>query len=150
VAKHHGSTNKKLRCHLPLRVPKGTGAEGDPPPCWLRVGSQTVPVQEGVAIVFDDSFEHEAANDHSSEPRVVLVVDFWHPDFSDEEVLSTKTPKPSYSLYGILDIFESTTYLNRFLITLILLFCVILLAGKVSRICWERSDGDITLYGIWF
>lgn len=91
VAKHHGSTNKKLRCHLPLRVPKGsgtgTGLEGGPPPCWLRVGSETVAVQEGVAIVFDDSFEHEAANDDTVEPRVVLVVDFWHPDFTDEEVL---------------------------------------------------------------
>lgn len=98
MAKHHGSTNKKLRCHLPLRVPKGTGTgtggeggtgtggEGGSPPCWLRVGSETVAVQEGVAIVFDDSFEHEAANDDTVEPRVVLVVDFWHPDFTDEEV----------------------------------------------------------------
>ena len=87
MAKHHGSTNKKLRCHLPLRVPKVK--QGDPAPCWLRVGDKTVPVQEGVAIVFDDSFEHEAANDHTQEPRVVLVVDFWHPDFTDEEVLKT-------------------------------------------------------------
>ena len=36
--------------------------------------------------MFDDSFEHEAANEHSDQPRVVLVVDFWHPDFDDEEV----------------------------------------------------------------
>ena len=92
MSKHHGPTNKKLRCHLPLKVPKRHTNEqdvlgsGPAPPCWLRVGDVTVPVQEGVAIVFDDSFEHEAANEHETEPRIVLVVDFWHPDFSDEEV----------------------------------------------------------------
>lgn len=92
MSKHHGSTNKKLRCHLPLRVPnsvpqgQNTTGSGSTAPCWLRVGDVTVPVQEGVAIVFDDSFEHEAANEHNTEPRVVLVVDFWHPDFSDGEV----------------------------------------------------------------
>jgi hypothetical protein len=33
-----------------------------------------------------DSFEHEAANESTDEPRVVLVVDMWHPDLTDEEV----------------------------------------------------------------
>lgn len=40
---------------------------------------------EGKCIVFDDSFEHEAVN-NSDQPRVVLIVDIWHPDLSDEEV----------------------------------------------------------------
>ena len=72
---------------VPNRVTHGHDALGSGnPPCWLRVDDVTVTVQEGVAIVFDDSFEHEAANEHDTEPRVVLVVDFWHPDFSDEEV----------------------------------------------------------------
>jgi aspartate beta-hydroxylase len=43
-------------------------------------------LEEGKVIVFDDSFEHEAANEHCNHPRVVLVIDFWHPDLSDEEV----------------------------------------------------------------
>jgi aspartate beta-hydroxylase len=42
--------------------------------------------QEGKAIVFDDSFEHEAWNDHPSQARLVLIVDVWHPDLSDAEV----------------------------------------------------------------
>ena len=54
--------------------------------CWLRVADEVRQIKEGVAVVFDDSFEHEAANEHSDQPRVVLVVDFWHPDFDDEEV----------------------------------------------------------------
>ena len=36
-------------------------------------------------MVFDDSFYHEAMN-ASDKPRVVLIVDVWHPDLSDEEV----------------------------------------------------------------
>ena len=116
VAKHHGSTNKKLRCHLPLKVPRWdkntenvSGLTFSPlsstsssipslspfhslsslPPssyCWLRVADKIIELQEGVAVVFDDSFEHEAANEHRTDPRIVLVVDFWHPDFTDEEV----------------------------------------------------------------
>ncbi len=78
VYKHHGPTNKKLRCHLPLRVPPGAA--------WLRVADRRILLEEGKAIIFDDSFEHEAANDHLDTPRVVLVVDIWHPSFTDEEV----------------------------------------------------------------
>lgn len=53
---------------------------------WLRVADDLISLTEGKVIMFDDSFEHEAGNNHKSEPRVVLVLDIWHPDFSNEEV----------------------------------------------------------------
>ena len=53
-----GPTNKKLRVHLPLVTP-GAGL------ARLRVGSQTREVRLGQALIFDDSFEHEAWNDSS-------------------------------------------------------------------------------------
>jgi aspartyl/asparaginyl beta-hydroxylase (cupin superfamily) len=53
-----------------LRVPKGSA---------IRVGDSTQRWEEGKALVFDDSFEHEAWNDGPG-PRVVLVMDIWHPD----------------------------------------------------------------------
>jgi aspartate beta-hydroxylase len=77
ITKHHGPTNKKLRCHLPLVVPEG---------CRLRVGDQVHTVEEGVPFVFDDSFEHEAWNDHPNEARIVLIVDLWHPDLHKKEI----------------------------------------------------------------
>ncbi|KAF0686005.1 Aste57867_22159 [Aphanomyces stellatus] len=80
ITAHHGPTNKKLRCHLPLVVPPGEGA------CRLRVGDETIYVREGECFVFDDSFEHEAWNDHATKSRIVLVVDVWHPSFSPPEV----------------------------------------------------------------
>ncbi|CAN0073295.1 unnamed protein product, partial [Sphacelaria rigidula] len=58
IVKHNGSTNKKLRVHLPLVTP-GAGL------ARLRVGSQTREVRSGRALIFDDSFEHEAWNDSS-------------------------------------------------------------------------------------
>lgn len=79
ITPHYGSTNKKLRCHLPLEVPSSASA-------WLRVGDERVEMQQGRCVVFDDSHEHEAGNDDSESPRVVLIVDVWHPDLSDEEV----------------------------------------------------------------
>ena len=77
IAPHHGYTNAKLRCQLPLRVPGG---------CKLKVGDQEVEQQEGRCIVFDDSFLHSAWND-SEEPRFVLVFDFFHPDLTLPEVV---------------------------------------------------------------
>ncbi|EEY65521.1 aspartyl/Asparaginyl beta-hydroxylase, putative [Phytophthora infestans T30-4] len=77
VKKHHGPTNKKLRCHLPLVVPEGK--------CRLRAGDEVVDVQEGKCFIFDDSFEHEAWNDNGSRSRIVLIIDVWHPDLSAQE-----------------------------------------------------------------
>lgn len=78
MSPHYGPTNKKLRCHLPLVVP---GQEQ----CSITVNGETAFLEEGKCIVFDDSFYHEAINT-SNLPRVVLIVDVWHPDLSDEEV----------------------------------------------------------------
>ncbi|KAG7399243.1 hypothetical protein PHYBOEH_009282 [Phytophthora boehmeriae] len=77
VKKHHGPTNKKLRCHLPLVVPRGK--------CRLRAGNEVIHVQEGKCFVFDDSFEHEAWNDDDAHSRIVLIIDVWHPDLSAQE-----------------------------------------------------------------
>ena len=54
IPPHHGMINTRLICHIPLVVPKG---------CRLRVGAETREVVEGRAMIFDDSFEHEAWND---------------------------------------------------------------------------------------
>lgn len=81
VRPHHGPTNKKLRCQLPLIVPSGNGNR-----CWLRVHDQVVHLEEGKCIVFDDSFEHEAINESKTEPRIILIFDVWHPDLSESEV----------------------------------------------------------------
>jgi aspartate beta-hydroxylase len=76
VAAHRGSTNLRLRCHLGIEIPDR---------CGVRAGGEARSWQAGRCIVFDDSFEHEAWN-HSGQRRVVLIVDFWHPGLSDDEV----------------------------------------------------------------
>jgi aspartate beta-hydroxylase len=55
-----------------LRVPEGSG---------IRVGDSTRRWVEGEVVVFDDSFEHEAWNDGPG-PRIVLVLDIWHPELN--------------------------------------------------------------------
>jgi len=76
IIKHHGPTNKKLRIHLPL-----AGVAGS----CMRVADGMHEAEEGKALVFDDSFEHEAWH-AGAETRFVLIFDVWHPDLSDEEV----------------------------------------------------------------
>ena len=75
IGKHFGPTRTKLRSHLGLVVPDGAR---------IRIGEETHEWQEGELLIFDDSFEHEVWNDSSNE-RVVLIVDFWHPDLRPAE-----------------------------------------------------------------
>ena len=99
---HCASSNLRLTCHLPLIVPPGS--------CTLRVGSETRAWTAGKSLVFDDSFEHEArlpaawrlsssrcfvrslsiaccsqAFNDADEPRVVLLLNFFHPDLPQTE-----------------------------------------------------------------
>lgn len=75
IPPHEGVANTRLVCHLPLIVPED---------CWFRVGAETRIWEPGKAFVFDDTIEHEAAND-SDRLRVVLIFDIWHPGLSSLE-----------------------------------------------------------------
>lgn len=86
VHKTPGSTNKKLRVHLPLVTP-GAGL------ARLRVGSQTREVRSGRALIFDDSFEHEAWNDSSITDTQHKTVD--SAVFSDARNSRDPSPLPA-------------------------------------------------------
>lgn len=75
IPPHHGITNTRLVCHLPLVVPHG---------CWFRVGAQTQQWERGVAWIFDDTIEHEAENP-STDLRIVFIFDIWHHGLSTIE-----------------------------------------------------------------
>ena len=75
IPPHTGVANTRLVCHLPLVVPDD---------CWFRVGAETRRWEVGKAFVFDDTIEHEAAND-SDQLRVVFIFDVWHPGLSSGE-----------------------------------------------------------------
>ena len=77
VKPHCGTSNARLRSHLPLLVPS------DPPP-QLRVVDQHLTWQEGEILVFDDSFEHEVIH-QSNKTRIVLILDINHPELSEEK-----------------------------------------------------------------
>ena len=68
---HRGPYRGVMRYHLPLLVPQHG-------PCGIRVGDQTATFEEGVGIMFDDTYEHEAWND-TKETRVVLFLDITRP-----------------------------------------------------------------------
>ncbi len=77
IQAHRGPTNVRVRCHLGIAVPDGD--------CAIRVEDQSRHWSEGRCLVFDDSFEHEAWN-HTTDDRIVLIVDLWHPGLSSGEV----------------------------------------------------------------
>ena len=72
---HRGVTNTRLVGHLPLLVP---------PDCALNVGGEVHEWREGRAVVFDDTYEHEAWN-RSDRTRVVLIFDIWNPHLTEVE-----------------------------------------------------------------
>lgn len=69
---HTGPTNCRLRSHLGLVIPDGAS---------IRVANETKQWKEGKILLFDDSFEHEVWHNGSSF-RLVLIVDFWHPELT--------------------------------------------------------------------
>ena len=78
IAPHHGACNLKLRCHFPLFVEENGS--------FLRVAEETRPWEEGKMMIFDDSYEHEAANMSTEKERVILLIDIWHPDLLMKEI----------------------------------------------------------------
>ena len=86
IRPHCGPTNHKWRMHLGVLIPPGEAAS-------IRVGGlgngdteedgdglqRRRAWEEGKVLLFDDSFEHEVANDSDDAARVVLIVDVWHP-----------------------------------------------------------------------
>lgn len=75
IAPHYGMLNTRLICHIPLILPSD---------CALRVGGETRPWKAGEALIFDDSFEHEAWN-RSDQRRVILLFEIWRPEITAEE-----------------------------------------------------------------
>jgi len=75
IPPHHGSMNARLICHLPLIVPPG---------CAFHVGGKRREWHEGELLVFDDTVQHEAANEGSSD-RIILMFDVWRPELSADE-----------------------------------------------------------------
>ncbi|XP_021695440.1 aspartyl/asparaginyl beta-hydroxylase isoform X3 [Aedes aegypti] len=72
---HCGPTNCRIRAHLGLKVPSGT---------FIRVAEETRSWENGKWLIFDDSFEHEVWHNGTS-TRLVLIVDFWHPDLTESQ-----------------------------------------------------------------
>lgn len=72
---HTGPTNCRLRAHLGLKIPEGPR---------IRVANETKTWIEGKFIIIDDSFEHEVWH-NGTELRLILIVDFWHPDIPEHE-----------------------------------------------------------------
>ncbi len=75
IPPHNGLVNTRLICHLPLIVPEQ---------CTFRVGNELRDWRKGHAWLFDDTIEHEAWN-RSAATRVILLLDVWRPELSQEE-----------------------------------------------------------------
>ena len=69
---HRGPYKGLLRVHLALEVPSGRDQ------CWLEVDHLRLHWQEGRALVFDDTFQHRAAN-LATTRRCVLFLDVLRP-----------------------------------------------------------------------
>ena len=81
IPAHRGVTKGLIRCHIGLDIP----AEREK--CVMRVADKTYQWEEGKALVFDDTYEHEIWND-TDQPRAVLIFDFHRPMRLPARVLS--------------------------------------------------------------
>lgn len=86
ISKHRGPTNVRLRCHIALQIPnRNSDSETS---CLMNVDGENVQWLHQKGVFFDDSFPHSVTYETDSEEevdRVVLLLDFWHPDLTSEE-----------------------------------------------------------------
>lgn len=75
IRTHTGPSNERLRVHLALIHTGGAR---------IRVAVDWHTWEEGRAIVFDDSWEHEVLHT-GPDMRVVLILDIWHPELPVEK-----------------------------------------------------------------
>ena len=77
---HCSIDNLRVRTHLGIEIPDESA---------IRVGVEERRWKAGECLVFEDSFEHEVWN-RADSSRLVLIVDFWHPDLTkaEQEVLT--------------------------------------------------------------
>lgn len=69
VRPHTGCCNSRLRVHMGITVPDD---------CGIIVDGEERSWVEGQCMVFDDSFVHSVWQ-NSTEVRIILIVDIWHP-----------------------------------------------------------------------
>lgn len=91
IPPHHGLINTRLICHLPLIAPPGSR---------FRVGNDVREWKEGQAWAFDDTIEHEAAND-SGRDRTILIFDVWKPEVTEEERAMVSAMFEAIDGYGV-------------------------------------------------
>ncbi|MEO7294111.1 MAG: aspartyl/asparaginyl beta-hydroxylase domain-containing protein [Ginsengibacter sp.] len=72
IPAHKGIFKGIIRSHLGLIIP------GNPGDCLMRIEKEHINWQEGKAVIFDDTYEHEVWN-NTDEIRVVLLVDVKRP-----------------------------------------------------------------------
>ena len=76
IRPHSGSTNLRLRYHLPLT---------SDPAAYLTVAGEQRSWETGRCLCFDDALEHAVHHD-GVQPRVVLMVDLWRPELSSAQI----------------------------------------------------------------
>jgi aspartyl/asparaginyl beta-hydroxylase (cupin superfamily) len=68
---HSDGNNMWLTLQMGISIPEGERA-------WIRVGPETRRWREGECICYDTTYEHETFNEHESQERVVLHIDFFN------------------------------------------------------------------------
>jgi aspartyl/asparaginyl beta-hydroxylase (cupin superfamily) len=68
---HSDGNNMWLTLQMGIQVPEGEKA-------WIQVGPETKRWKNGECIMYDTTFEHKTMNEHESQERVVLHIDFFN------------------------------------------------------------------------
>jgi len=68
---HSDGNNMWLTCQMGIHVPEDEKA-------YIRVGPETRTWKRGECLLYDTTYEHETRNNHETQERVVLHVDFFN------------------------------------------------------------------------
>tara|TARA_B100001248_G_C27393188_1_gene463704 strand:+ start:2622 stop:3710 length:1089 start_codon:yes stop_codon:yes gene_type:complete len=97
VIPHFGISNNKLRLHLGIKnLEDSTLYVKDK---GFNKNSKTLSLKwnKGKVFIFDDSFKHWVINNSKgNKPRIILLIDIWHPDLSKEQILNMQNDQSNF------------------------------------------------------
>ncbi len=115
----------RLRVHLGLDVPDN---------CQMRVKNELLNWHNGEVLIFEDSFEHEVWN-HSDKSRIVLIIDFWHPDLTLVEKQALMAGFRKYEMRALMSVFRLGDHRDRF--------------EQMLLTAFKEEDADLDLAHYW-
>lgn len=97
VIPHFGISNNKLRLHLGIKNLENSTLYVKDKGYNKDAETLSLEWKKGKVFIFDDSFKHWVVNNSKGDkPRIILLIDLWHPDLNKEQIIQMQNDQSKF------------------------------------------------------